>query len=227
MSTIAALIARAIDTDFDAATRNADAGRFIREAIGRIYRTTTLARGDFNVAGQLTAGNSSFTVAANALHVRTVLAADTGDELDEVSREDLESLQAANTGRGRPIAYAIVGTGASNENLAIETWPTADRTYDFTVIGRFAPPVTDLEDTDQCPLPIDYENLPVYYARSELFALVEDDERMSALWQGKWTDGLRELRSDLQTRSGRNRRVPGTWSGLTSDMPVFHRPGLF
>jgi hypothetical protein len=223
---ISDLTTRALDTDFDV-SRSADAQRFIQRAIGLIYRQTALARGDYSAPILTAIGGASTSTAAldRAVRVATIID-DLGNPLDPIDRFDAQQLQATATARGRPRAFAVAGLGDSSEPLSILWWPIPDKVYTFTIMGRFEPPIADLDPGDLVPLPFDYEDLPVWYARAELFDL-QDDDAGAARWRGKWTAGLRELAGDLNLRVDRNRRVPGTWAGTSASAPQFHRSGLF
>lgn len=228
MSTVLQVTNRALAQDFPA-TSLADAGRFVREAIREIYRETNIARADIDMTAAIaTNGNViTFPAAGNAPFVNTILG-DDGAELTPVDYDELRSLQIANpNARGRPRLYAISSTGVlAGEALTITLYPTADRAYTFIVTGRIAPQSTDMDDGDTVPLPEDYERLPVYYARRELFAL-EDDVPMHEFWDKKYVSDMRKLKGYLATRSNRPRITPGTWGRAGDNGPTFHRPGLF
>lgn len=227
MTLISDLTARALDVDFDATLRSADAQRFIQQAIGRIYRQTALPRGDYStpIVTAIGAPSTSTDALARAVRVASIID-DLGNPLDMLDRFDVQQLQTTSSSRGRPSAFAVAGTGDTSEQKAISWWPIPDRVYTFTLMGRFEPPIADLDSTDPVPLPFDYEDLPVWFARAELFDL-QDDDAGAARWRSKWVAGLRELAGDLNLRVDRNRRVPGTWSGTAASGPQFHRPGLF
>lgn len=227
MSTVLQLATRAVDVDFP--TRTVDAGRFVREAIREIYRETNLARAEIDVSANVIAGGATITfpAAGNAPFVASIIG-DDGMPLAQVDYDDIRSLQIANAGqRGRPSVFAISSTGVNaGDQFTITLFPAADRAYTFVVTGRVAPQSTDMDDADIVPLPEDYERLPVYYARRELFAL-EDDTQMHDFWNAKYAADLRKLKGYLARRSVGPRIVPGTW-GKTGDAgPTFHRPGLF
>lgn len=228
MSTIQNLIDRALDVDFDT-SRSADAQRFIQQAIGKIYRKTSLARGDYSTSIATTAGQPSTLTATldRAVRVATIID-DLGNPLDPLDRFDVTELQkTAGAGqRARPSAFAIAGGGDTSEPVSVLWWPIPDAAYTFTVMGRFEPPIADLAPASSVPLPFDWEDLPVYYARAELFDL-EDDDAGVARWRGKWSAGIVEAAGDLNLRVDRNRQVPGAWSGTTAAGPQFHRSGLF
>lgn len=236
MTLISDLVTRALDVDFDPGTRSADAGRFVRQAIGFIYRTTAFPRGDalpivFTVTGNPVV---TFDATLRGLRISSVLD-DLGNPLNELSVEDYNQLfTSASTTRGRPLYWSLFGAVAL-ESPTLNLWPVPDRVYTLTLTGSQEPAVSQLDDADPVPLPDDYEDLPVFYARGRLFELVDDSD-MAAYWggdpnngndRGKWAVGVRQLRSDLQVRSKNNRVVPGTWAGMRRAFPQFHRPGLF
>jgi hypothetical protein len=217
------LVARALDVDFDTA-RSADALRFLIAGIGRIYRKTELLQGDWTQTINTAVGVST-TAITGSLRIGSILN-DLGFPVDEVTRDDMAMLQKQSPTRGRPEAYAISGSGDTSSNLTLTWWPTPDAIYAFTATGHFEPPTTDLELTDAAPLPSDYVDLPVAYARWKLF-LLEDDDVGAARWKTEWMEGIREAATDLGRRgSSKNRRVPGAWPG-GSGAPRFHRAGLF
>jgi hypothetical protein len=228
VSTVLALTTRALDTDFPS-SRTADAGRFVREAIREIYRETSIARGDIDITANVaTAGNViTFPAAGNAPFINSIMG-DDGVELAQLGYDEVRSLQLANpAARGRPRVFAVSSTGVlAGESFTITLYPTADRAYAFTVTGRIAPQSSDMADGSTAPLPEDFERLPVYYARRELFAL-EDDERLHDLWDKKYQKDLRRLKGFLATRSNRPRIISGTWGRAGDAGPTFHRPGLF
>lgn len=228
MSTVVNLTTRSLDTDFPS-TRTADAGRFVREAIREVYRETNIARGDIDVTANVaTNGNViTFPAAGNAPFINSILG-DDGVELSQLGYDEIRSLQLANpAARGRPRVFAVSSTGVNaGEPLTLTLYPTADRAYNFTVTGRIAPQSTDMDDGDTVPLPEDFERLPVYYARRELFAL-EDDVTLHDFWDKKYQTDLRRLKGYLATRSNRPRIVSGTWGRAGDAGPTFHRPGLF
>jgi hypothetical protein len=226
LSTIQNLIDRSLDVDF-ASSRSADAQRFIQQAIGKIYRQTSLARGDYatSIATAVGVPSTSTATLDRAVKVASIID-DLGNPLTPMDRFDVTQLQKTAGSTGRPSSFAIGGLGDGSEPVGVLWWPIPDRIYTFTLMGRFEPPIADLDVTDPVPLPFDYEDLPVYYARAELFDL-EDDDAGTARWRNKWTAGLRELAGDLNVRVDLNRRVPGTWAGTSAGGPQFHRAGLF
>jgi hypothetical protein len=227
VSTIAALATRALGTDFDSGYQ-ADAERYVRAAISKIFRSTTLARADYVPAAiTLGVGSTSTTLPETGIRVDRVWLADTGAELRPVEVADIRAAQSVATpARGRPVAFAVTGAGLTSEGVALTYAPIPDQAYQLMVSGHFSPGATDLESTDVAPLPVDYEELPVYWAKHELYSNETDSEAMN-LWLGKWTTGILELRGDLQHRTTGNRQVPGHWSG-GSGGPQFHHPkGLF
>jgi hypothetical protein len=227
LSTIQNLIDRSLDVDF-ASTRSADAQRFIQHAIGKIYRKTALARGDYATPIATAVGVPSTSTAAldRAVKVATIID-DLGNPLDAARPVRRDAAPEATAGsRGRPSSFAIGGLGDGSEPVGVLWWPIPDRIYTFTLMGRFEPPIADLDVTDRGAAAVRLRDLPVYYARAELFDL-EDDDAGTARWRNKWTAGLRELAGDLNVRVDLNRRVPGTWAGTSAGGPQFHRAGLF
>jgi hypothetical protein len=228
VTTIAALATRALGTDFDSGYQ-ADAERHVRTAIGKIFRSTTLARGDYTPAPiSANVGVLSVTLPETGLRISTVSHLDTGVELDYAELAGISALQQITSpARGRPSSYAITDAGPTSEGTNLLLWPIPDRTYQLLVTGRFSPAAADLESADTAPLPVDYEELPVYWARYELYS-VEGDSEMMRNWLDKWTTGVLELRGDLQKRRTGNRQVPGHWSTINGAGPTLHHPrGLF
>lgn len=222
MTTIAQLRDRALDVDFDTTARSADASRFIRQGIGHIFRRVQTLRGDFIVPLTTSAGIPQVVSTARVVRTATILDPN-GDELEELSVAEYEAQLTASPARGRPVGYAITGSGLLSDGATYLLWPTPDAAYTLTLVGRFEPATTDLEDADIVPLTEDYEDLPVAFARWQLF-LLEDDDAGAARWQGRWQGALRDMAVDINLRSDRPRVVPGTWSGASSARPAFRRP---
>lgn len=228
MTTIAALGTRALGSEFSAGYQ-ADAERYVRAAIGRIYRTTTLARGDYTPAAvTLALGALGVVLSEPGIRISSVTHVDTGEPLTEADVDTLTAAQNVTTPpRGRPAYYAISDAGLTAEGITLMCLPIPDRAYQLLVTGRFAPPATELESTDTVPLPADYEDIPTYWAKHRLFD-EDSDREMSDHWLERWASALMELRGDLQKRSTNNRQIPGHWAGATSTAPSFHHPrGLF
>lgn len=228
MATVTQLATKALSNDFDAATWLTKGEDAVRDAIGRIFRSTSLAAGDYRPAAtSLAAGALSFLIDQAGLRVSSIFHVDTGLPLDEVTVDEIAAhQQRPGAAPGRPLFYALTGAGLTAEGITVLIAPVPDAVYSLQVVGSFAPGSTDVEAGDEVPLPRDYEYLPVAWARSELFAW-EGDTEQSNVWEGRWQAGLRALRADLQRRSGRVRRVPGTWSGSAGSPRLHHPQGLF
>lgn len=230
MTTIADLGTRAIGTEFSAdLVTQAAAERYVRAAIGRIYRTTTLARGDYTPAAvTLALGALGVVLPEPGIRIGTVRHVDTGEELLETDVDSLTAAQNVSTpSRGRPAYYAISDAGLTAEGITLMCSPIPDRAYQLLVTGHFAPLAADLDSADTVPLPADYEDIPVYWAKHRLFD-EDSDVEMSNHWLERWTTALMELRGDLQKRSNNNRQVPGHWAGTANLAPHFRHPrGLF
>lgn len=227
MATLADLAGKALHDDFASVKYGTIARDAIRTAIGMIYRTTELARGDYVPAPiTLPVGALGVTIPDAGLHLTSVQHVDTGAELEPLSVDDVAVAQNTAAGRrGRPSGYALTGAGLTAEGLTLVVTPIPDRAYTLQLVGSFAPDATALDqDVDVVPLPGDYLDLPVSYARSELFAF-EGDSAMADFHLTRFNGRLAQLRGDLAVRLKRSRRVPGTWSGVASG-PQFHRPGL-
>lgn len=231
--TITQVATRALSSDFDSG-RLAEGTAAVRDAIGEIYATTTLVRGDMPIqladVSTVVGGATQLANTYEQSRVEAVIHSDTGGELEPMALADLLQLRQAQPARGRPLAFAVTGGNLTGTvGSVIELWPTADRTYQLYLLGQRGPNLTDLEDADTVPLPDRWLKLPYYYARSELFKLDSDFEAAS-VWGTDWINGCALMRGDLQKRlGGGNRIIPGTWSGGSggSGAPQFHRPGLF
>lgn len=228
MSTVEEVAARALGDEFDIGFQ-ADAERMVREAVSLIYRQTNLARGGVLLAVVTVPGAYTVTglSAVESLRLAGPVFRDMdGVELEEIDAADWRALVSTKGSEtGPPQAYALVPTTPVAEG-ALQFWPKADTARTVWVGGQGAVLADDLQSADPVPLPEVYERLLVAHARGELFAL-ESDREMSDFWVARWQAGTSELRSDLQRRRNRNRQVPGTWSGLSSDAPAFHYRGLF
>lgn len=228
MSTVDALATKALHDDFAVAKYQTAARDAIKTAIGMIYSTTDLARGDYTPAA-LTYPKAAVGVllTETGLHVRSVTMVDTGDELDE-SDVDTIAAEQQRTGAapGRPVIYALTGAGLTVEGMTLVLAPIPDKDYKLQLVGTFAPADGDLDPTDPVPVPSRYEDMLVEYGRSVLFGL-EGDPTMSDFHLGRFNGRLTQLKGDLGVRSLKSRRTPGTWSGVASG-PRFHHPkGLF
>lgn len=225
-ATVTTLVTRALDVDFDATLRTADAGRFVRSAIGKLFRGTNTLRGAYSEQFNTVVGVPTFQPADTTIQgikIDRVVYTDTGAELDQVTRADMLVLQAQPISRGRPEVWAPIATTAvTSGSPLLELWRTPDRVYPLMVIGSKTTKPADLEDADNVPLDDDFEDLPVYYARWQL-SLLEDDDVGAARWEKRWTDGWRELRQLTQGKTA-NRQVPGTWAGARTAQPTFHSP---
>jgi hypothetical protein len=222
MTTFSDLVTRALHDDFSSTKFDAIARDAINDAIGEIYRTTNLGRGDYTPSGYtLPAGALGISIIDRGVRIRSVFIAGKTDPLPERPTDELAQLhQQDNPTVGMPDRYAIVGTGATTEGYDLVFWPIADQDYVIDVTGRFAPSRMSA-DGGVVPLPDDYTQLPVYFARSEMFGF-DDDPEMAAVWRAKYDDGVKRLREDLQRRSTRSRRLPSMWRGSCS--PRFRIP---
>jgi hypothetical protein len=218
----------ALHDDFDPTKYRTWAKRFLNEAVGLVYRNTSLARGDITVTVTYTAGDNSEALAQEGVLPSSVTHASDGEELDFLDRDDFEQLnnELGSSRRGRPVYYTIRGSGTATTNsVNLDVLPIPDTSYSLDVVARFSP-AQMTADGDTVPLPPDYQWYPVRYARSKLFAL-EDDEQMAAFWMQEWLQGLGAIRTDLQRRRVGERTIPGMWEGVGSG-PHFHHPdGLF
>jgi hypothetical protein len=211
--TLLGLATDALHDDFDTTKYATRAKGFVATAVDMVYRTTSLARGDYSSSQTLAAGAGSLSVAVTGLRVSSVSLTDTGELLNEVPADDLVAAQAAATAaHGRPRLYALTGLGPTTAGSSVLFYPVPVAAVTVEITGRYVP--TRLSaDSDVVPLPDDYLDIPVAYARGELFAL-EDDPQMSQFWMDKYRGRLSDLRGDLAQRSMRNRRIAGTWSDV-------------
>jgi hypothetical protein len=213
--------------DFDATKYRTWAKRFINEAIGLIYRSTSLARGDVTLTATIGIGDAIEDLATEGVVIQGIFRTDTGEEIFYLDRDEFEQLANELGSRpGPPVYYTITGTGTATVNtMRIQFLPIADKTYTLDVVARFAPAQMS-GDNDVVPLPPDYSYFPVRYARSKLFAL-EDDDQMSAFWMGEWLACLQAIRVDMQRRRTGVRQTPSMWANIDRG-PRFHHPqGLF
>jgi hypothetical protein len=214
----------ALHDDFDATKFRTWAKRFLNEAIGLIYRNTSLARGDVTITATVGPGDAIEDLAQEGVLIQSITRADTGDGLIYLDREEFEQLsnELGSSNTGPPVYYSITGTGtATDTGTRIEFLPIADQTYTLDVVARFAPAQMS-GDSDVVPLPPDYGYFPVRYARSKMFAL-EDDEQMSVFWMSEWLSCLQAIRQDLNRRRIGVRQTPSMWASLDTG-PRFHSP---
>lgn len=210
---------RALHDDFDPSKYRTVAAAAINEALGRIFRTTVIGKGDTNMLVSAATGSDTVALPGGILRVAGVWL-EQGWELVYLEPEDFARYaDAAQARRGTPTAYTVRGG-----SLALA--PTPDRALTLELVGRvsFTPLVNA---TEPIPLPEDYAWMPMRWARAELFAL-EDDQPMSDYWRGQFEARLVELRGDVasRTRQG-SRQVPGTWSGMETGASFRHPQGLF
>jgi hypothetical protein len=213
----------ALHDDFDATKYRTWAKRFLNEAVGLIYRNTSLARGDVTTTATIGTGDAIEDLSAEGVTIQSITRQDTGDEILYLDREEFEQLANELGSRtGPPAYYTITGTGTATVNtIRVQFLPIADRTYTLDVVARFAPAQMSA-DADVVPLPPDYSYFPVRYARSKLFAL-EDDDQMSAFWNNEWLGCVQAIRQDLQRRRIGVRQTPSMWANLDPG-PRFHSP---
>lgn len=213
----------ALHNDFDATTYRTWAKRFLNEAIGLIYRNTTLARGDVTVTLTFAAGDNSEVISQEGFLPQSVQHADNGEPLGWLDRDDFEQLanELGSSHRGRPVYYTVRGTGTATANGTLDILPVPDQQYLLDVVARFAPAQMSV-DADVVPLPPDYQWYPVRYARKMLFAL-EDDDQMERFWNNLWGEAFSAIRMDMQRRVVRVRTTPSMWAGMDPG-PRFHSP---
>lgn len=228
MTTFLELATRAIGTDFPAAALD-DAKRWVRTGLGELYVSAGFARNDMALPVVTTPFDPTVEVAFDA-RISGVMNAATGLPLDEVEHERVVAYTSSPPGNadyGTPIVYGITGSMAV-EGVALALSPIPATAVTLLVFGQRAPDAGEMDDGDTVPLPEQYEDGPVEWARSKLFDYYEDDSTMGDMWRSRFEDTGKRMRSNLQRRSTRNRRVPGTWSGMTSVEPRFRHPrGLF
>ena len=224
MATFLESYTAALHDDFDATKYTTWAKRFLNEAIGLIYRNTTLARGDVTVTVTFAASDNAETISQEGVLVQEITHADNGEELTYLEREEFEQLnnELGSSRRGRPVYYTLRGTGTATTNtMSLEILPIPDKQYLLDVVARFSPAQMSA-DADVVPLPPDYQWFPVRYARSKLFAL-EDDPDMSAFWNSEWLGALQAIRQDMQRRVVGPRQTPSMWASADTG-PRFHSP---
>lgn len=218
----------ALHDDFDATKYRTWAKRFLNEAVGLIYRNTSLARGDVTVTLTYAAGDNSEALSAEGVIVDSVQHADNGEELGWLDRDEFEQLanELGSSRRGRPVYYTVRGSGTATTNsVNLDVLPIPDQQYLLDVVARFSPAQMSA-DADVVPLPPDYQWFPVRYARKMLFAL-EDDDQMERFWNNLWGEGFAAIRQDMQRRVVRVRTTPSMWASMDTG-PRFHHPqGLF
>lgn len=231
MTTVSALATLALGDEF-AASRQGEAERYVAHGISKIYRQTNLARGGSmtstsTLAGALTLAGAGLTTLVGA-RVDGLVHQDNGDQLTELdSNIDIRSLQLAQPARGRPLYYRVIDTDAvGSEGPAIALWPIPDKVYTLLLENQREPGPLQLTGASVVPLPEPYEEAIEAYVKWHLFAN-DSDLEMATYWEGQWTTECKELRGDLQRKTTKNRRVPGTWSRMGESMPSFHYPGLF
>ena len=218
----------ALFDDFDQTKYRVWAKRFLNEAIGLVYSSTSLARGDLTLIATVGPGDSIEDLSQDGVLVKSVTRTDTGERIDYLERDEFEQLanELGSFNTGPPTYYSITSTGDPTSNsIRLEFLPLADQAYTLDVVARFNP--TQMSgDSDVVPLPPTYQFFPVRYARSKLFAL-EDDAQMSTFWLGEWELGLQSIKMDLNRRRIGVRVVPGMWASVDPG-PRFHHPqGLF
>lgn len=213
--------------DFDATKYRTWSKRFLNEAVGLIYRNTTLARGDIEISTVINTGlnGNKADLGSEGVVVRDVTRADTGDVIEYLGRAEYERIENRwGDAQGPPLYYTITGTPGAN-TTRLEFLPLPDQTYTFDVIARYSPAQMS-SDSDVVPLPPDYQWYPVRFARSKLFAL-EDDEQMSAFWMNEWLQGLGAIRMDLQRRRTGGRQIPGMWANASPSLEFHHPEGYW
>ena len=217
----------ALHDDFDAAKYRTWAKRFLNEAVGLIYRNTTLARGDVTLTATIGPGDAIEDLASEGIVILGISRQDNGDTVDYLERAEFEQLKnELGSRQGPPAYYTITGTGTATVNtMRVEFLPVADRSYTLDVVARFAP-AQMTADADTVPLPPDYQWFPVRYARKMLFAL-EDDDQMERFWNNLWGEAIVAIRVDMQRRIVGVRQTPSMWASIDRG-PRFHHPqGLF
>jgi hypothetical protein len=212
----------ALHDDFDPTKYRTWAKRFLNEAIGIIHRNTSLARGDYALTAALSAGTASASLGSTEhVVIQAVSRADTGEELVFLPRVEFEQLENQYGSTTGPPLYYTLAWSELNGAHRLEFLPVPDRAYSLDILGRYSPAHMTL-DGSTVPLPVDYQWLPVRYARAKLFAL-EDDEQMAAFWMQEWLQGLGALRADVNRRHDGPRVIGSMWEGIGSG-PRFHHP---
>lgn len=160
--------------------------------------------------------SSSLTLAQNSNSVD--LPADTeyvagvsigNSSLHEVSTDEIVGLGAS---RGTPSVYALYGN-------TLRLYPSADRP--LTVLVERQTGLAEMtSDTAAINVPGDFEDLLVSYALYKAFRR-EDDVQMWTAYKQEFEQGLAKMRSTVQHRSNRVRRV-GSVQGAYG--PRFIRP---
>lgn len=217
----------ALHDDFAEAKYRTQAKRFLNEAVGLIYRNTSLARGDVTIPATIGPGDAIEDLSQEGVVIQSITRSDTGGPVNYLPRVEFEQLANELGSRtGPPVYYTIKGSGTATDNsIRVEFLPIADQSYTLDVVARFSPTQMSA-DGDIVPLPADYQWFPVRYARKMLFAM-EDDGSMERFWNNLWLEAFAAIRQDLQRRHIGVRVVPGMWAGIDTG-PRFHHPqGLF
>lgn len=175
---------------------------YINDWLGQVFSTTRIATADQDQAVSFTAGNKTASLPATSLRVVSLRNTTPSPdfELDEITQDQFDRLTDSTS---EPTLYVLRAGG-------IDVWPTPGR--DLQLQLRFRGDAAAMVDDDDVPaIPNKYRRMLVYHARSELFAL-GDDEEMAMFWAGKRDAAIRDLRADLQRRSGRRRRTRSMWA---------------
>lgn len=207
------VVNQALSNDFESSVYKSAAQQAVRDALADLARSIDLPSLQGAWTPTVTAGAASLTLPSDDLRILSAFDGDNHAALTEVGQDYIDQSAPAT---GRPIVYAVYGSGAT-------LYPTPDRSYPLTF--RYARNMGEVDDsTDLSTLiPDEYVNALVSFTRHRLFRL-EDDTTMSQFWRGEYERDKLAMKSNIQ-RGDRNRvrQVPGPYATARST-PRFMRP---
>ena len=196
----------------DANVYRARVKRWVNAGVALVSRQTQ-TRDSLEDSTITTAANdSSYDLPTTFVRVKSLTDTETTSGLVPVDIEEIDDYDAST---GRPTCYAL------DENGLI-LYPTPNGTYSLRL--RYYDTSAELTlDSDPVPFSPPYDQLPVFYATSQLFK-AEDDAEMAQFHRAEFDRLLGEYRADKGHQSVDGpRQVGGTW-GDARPYPSFNRP---
>jgi hypothetical protein len=207
--TFAELQAEVLEHGFSAQRYQGRIRTWLNEGLGQIARRSAGNGFERTVTLSTREGVAAYEIPGAV--VRVISVSDGRYQLRNVPVEDVDD-RIGNV--GAPTDYTVFGAG-----LILSPTPRSAR--DISVRYRSRPTLM-VTDTDRPGLPSAYEDLILSYALWHAFRS-EDDTDMAAFYKAEWSEGLAQLRTDLQYPDESIRRqVPGMLAN--SEIPRFIRP---